>query len=238
MIRPFNWGQIWSSIAAAVQFIPQTLILSLAPFAIALMLGTLVAIARIWKVPVLSQLFAVVVTVLKGIPTYLLLVAASLISTLYYRQIAAAFGLKAGQDGINGIVLGVIVLSFAAVPTVSESIRGAMLTVSSDQSEAGYAAGLTRGQIMRRIIIPQTIPEAIPILTNNLVSMVKASALCSLVGVSEVLSASIRAADERYDLLEGYIAAALVYWVLCFVLEQGMNKLAYETSRFKFAIVA
>lgn len=238
MIRPFNWEQVWVSVTAAIQFVPQTLTLSLVPFAIALVLGTLVAIVRIWELPVLSQLFQFIVTIMKGIPTYLLLVAASLISTLYYRQIAGAFGIPAGEDGIDGVTLGVIVLSLAAVPTVSESIRGAMLTVPADQSEAGYAAGLTKWQIMRRVIIPQAVPEAIPVLTNNLVSMVKASALCSLVGVSEVLSASIRSASERYDLLEGYIAAALVYWVLCFVLEQGMSRLAYETSRFKFAIAA
>ena len=233
MTRAFNWAQLWISISRGIQFIPQTLILAFAPFVFSLLLGLLVCLIRIWKVPVIAPLLKAIVTIMKGVPVYLLLVTASLMVTLYFNGIAEKLGWNVRAQNINGITLGVVVISIASIPMMSEALRGAALSVPQSQYEAGYAAGLSRWQITRRVVIPQMIPEAVPLLTNNLVSMVKASALCSLIGVPEVLSASIRAANQRYDLLEGYIAAALVYWGLCFLVEKVMRRIELYTGRFK-----
>ena len=238
MIRPFSWSQVVDSFLAGVQFIPQTLILAIVPFLVAVVVGLVVAMVRIWKVPVLSQLLQAYVVIFKGIPVYLLLIAGSLTYIATFDVVAEHFGWAIRQKDVSMIWLGLFLLSIQAIPGVSEIIRGAFLSVSKDQYEAGYAAGLSRWQITRDLIIPQMIPEAMPGLTNCFVSFVKASALCSLIGVTEVMSAAVRAANVSYDLVEAYLASALIYWPLCASIEFVMGRIERRVSRFRAVLAA
>ncbi|PLS29357.1 amino acid ABC transporter permease [Bifidobacterium parmae] len=238
MIRPFSWQQVIDSLRAGAQFIPQTLILAIVPFLVALVVGMAIAMVRVWRVPVLSQIFQAYIVIFKGIPVYLLLIAGSLIYISYFDVVAQHFGWAVRQKDISMIWLGLFLLSIQSIPAVSEILRGAFLSVSDDQYEAGYAAGLSRWQVTRDLIIPQMIPEAMPGLANCFVSFVKASALCSLIGVTEVMSSAVRAANVSYDLVEAYIASAVIYWPLCAAIEFLMGRIERKVSGFKAVLAA
>lgn len=238
MIRPFSWSQVFDSLRAGAQFIPQTLILAIVSFLVALVVGMVIAMVRIWRVPVLSQIFQAYVVIFKGIPVYLLLIAGSLVYISYFDVVAQHFGWAIRQKDISMVWLGLVLLSIQSIPAVSEILRGAFLSVSDDQYEAGYAAGLSRWQVARDLIIPQMIPEAMPGLTNCFVSFVKASALCSLIGVTEVMSSAVRAANVSYDLVEAYIASAIIYWPLCAAIEFLMGRIERKVSGFKAVLAA
>ena len=232
-MRNFNFSQIWESFIFAVQFLPQTLLLVFVPFLFCLFFGLLIAVIRTWRIPVLSQVLQVVVTIVKGIPVYLLLIVSNLLYILYFDKAAAFLGLPFRTANINILYFAMFILIFSFTPGISEIWRGAMLAVPLGQYEAGQAAGLTRLQILRRIVLPQTIPEVIPGMTSMLIGLLKASALAYMVGVTEILNASIRAASISYNLLEGYIAAAIIYWALSIGIEKGMSVLAQHVGKFR-----
>lgn len=234
----FNFSQVVTSLIDGIRYIPQTLAIVVIALVISLLLGLVVAIVRLRRVPVLSQLFAVFITILKGIPVYLLLVFAYLVFTMYFDKVAAAMGLPLRQKDINGGVFGGLILSIAYIPFMSEALRGAFNAIPEGQYEAGRAAGLTGGQILRRIVIPQMIPEVLPNLTNGVIGLIKGSALVYMIGVMDILNAALKTANITYSIFEGYFAAALIYWVLCLIVEVVMNALTKWTGRFKYASAA
>ncbi|MCM1154044.1 MAG: ABC transporter permease subunit [Roseburia sp.] len=221
-----NFAQIWDSFTFALQFLPNTLILLVVPFLISLVLGLFIAIIRIWNVPVLAKLFQVLFAIMKGIPVYLLLVVSNLMYILYFDIFMQSLGLPFRRENINVISFAIFILVLAFLPGISEIIRGGLLSVSYGQYEAGYAAGLTRTQTMRRIILPQMVPEIIPGITSTLIGLLKAGALAYTVGVTDIMNAAVRIASRAYDLLEGYIAAAIIYWGLSILIEMIMGQVS------------
>ena len=91
--------------------------------------------------------------------------------------------------------------------------------VDKGQYEAGYASGLTKAQTFFHVIVPQAVRAVIPPLTNDILSLVKGTALVSVIGVSDILTDSINAASAAYSYLEAYVAA-LVFWGIGIVLER------------------
>jgi L-cystine transport system permease protein len=91
---------------------------------------------------------------------------------------------------------------------------------------------------MRRIILPQILPEVLPGMTNLLIALLKAGALSYALGVTDIMNAAVRAASNAYDLLEGYIAAALIYWGLSILIEQGMGLLVRHVGQYQKQLTA
>jgi L-cystine transport system permease protein len=233
-----NYAQIWESFVFALQFLPNTLILLIVPFFLCLGLGLLVAIARVWQVPVLAKVLQVVLTILKGIPVYLLLVVSNLLYTLYFDSFASAMGWSLRVQDIDVIYFAIIMITIAFLPGMSELLRGGLLSVPEGQYEAGYASGLSRWQTMRRIILPQMVPEVLPGMTNLLIALLKAGALSYALGVTDIMNAAVRAASYAYNLLEGYIAAALIYWGLSILIERGMGLLVRHVGQYQKQLTA
>mgnify|MGYP004682190209 FL=1 len=105
------YSQIWSSFCFAVQYVPTTLILLFVPLFFCTLLGFLVAVIRVWKVPFLGRFLQAVLTVFKGIPVYLMLVAANLLYILYFDRFAEAIGISARTSNINIIHLAKMLLT-------------------------------------------------------------------------------------------------------------------------------
>lgn len=233
-----NYAQIWDSFRFALGFLPNTLILLAAPFLLCLALGLLVAVVRVWRVPVLAKVFQVALTIVKGIPVYLLLVVSNLMYILYFDRFASWAGWSVRVENINVLYFAVLILTIAFLPGMSEILRGGLLSVPYGQYEAGYASGLTKVQTMRRIILPQMVPEVIPSMTSLMIGLMKASALVYALGVTDIMNAAVRAASNAYDLLEGYIAAALIYWGLSILIERGMGLLAKRVGQYQKQLIA
>lgn len=228
-----NYAQIWESFTFALEFLPNTLIMVFGTFVLLLFFGLLVAIVRVWKVPVLARFFQVLVTLIKGTPVYLLLIVSNLLLVLYFDTFAIWAGLSIRLADVNLVLAATLLMTFAFLPSMSELLRGGLLSVSYGQYEAGYAAGLTRMQTMRRIVLPQMVPEVIPAMTNMLIGLLKASALTFTLGVTDLMNAALRAAKASYDLLEGYIAAAILYWGLSIIIEVVMGQLSKRVGTYQ-----
>lgn len=204
----FSFEYLWKCLLSGVVYIPVTLRLALIPLFIALFLGTLIALARIFKVPVVEKVFKAFVAVYSGIPLMITL----LIFHLIY--------LSCFKPGKNGtMMLAYFTFTLSRTILVSESVRGAFLSIPKGQYEAAFSCGFSTFQTLRKIIIPQVIPVALPNLTNNTLGAIKNTSIVLVLGLVDVLNGSTIPCADTYSYVEGYVAAAIIYWAINAVVE-------------------
>ncbi|WP_094606752.1 L-cystine transport system permease protein TcyL [Sporomusa silvacetica DSM 10669] len=179
-----------------------------------LLLGTGIAVARLHKVPVLSQLAAAYVSFIRGIPILVLL----FIVYIGVPLAAGAFGANINRwDTLIFVMITYIVNSAAFL---SEIVRSAVAGVEKGQMEAALSVGMTRWQDFSRIIAPQAIQIAIPALGNTVVSLLKDTSLAYTLGIIDVIGIIQAISSSTHRSLEAYTAAACIFFVLSFILEQ------------------
>jgi L-cystine transport system permease protein len=229
----FNLAHFKESLIYGLAYLPNTLSLVFVPLVIGLTFGTVIALVRVYKVPVIGWLMAVFVTVYQGIPIVVALMIYNLIFMLKFNDLAAFLHLKKSISDMNNIWVGIFALSMAAVCSISEAVRGALLSIDKGQNEAGYSVGLTTIQTIKRIIIPQMIPVAIPMLINNVVGLIKASSVVMAIGIVEIVAGATIPSSRTYSFFEGYVAAAVIYWVFTVVVESLAQRLKQYTGKFR-----
>jgi L-cystine transport system permease protein len=207
-------------IGIALQYVPTVLLLALVPFFIGLVFGTLIAIIRILKIRLLSQILTIFVILIRGTPIVLILMILYLFTSMGFDQLAASLGLKIRSTGISYTFVAVLGMSLSATAYLSEALRSVFESVATGQYEAARSIGLNSAQLFRRVVIPQAIPVAIPLLANNLIRLVKGSSVASLISVVEIIGGTMIEATQNYKYLEAYIASAVVYWALCMSIER------------------
>ena len=113
---------------------------------------------------------------------------------------------------------GIITFSLNTGSYASETIRAAISSVDHGQWEAGAAIGMTRLQILWRIIIPQALRVALPPLSNSFISLVKDTSLAASITIMEMFEVSQQIAAANYQPLLMYTLVALIYAVFTTVL--------------------
>lgn len=224
---------ITESFIYGIKYLPKTLALICIPLLIGLVFGTLIALLRVYKVPVLSQLFAIFVSVYQGIPIVVAMLIYNLIYLMKCDSILKFIHSTKTIADTDSIIVGLFALSLLMICSVSEVVRGAMLSIDKGQQEAAYVVGLTRVQTICRILIPQMIPVAIPSLVNTIVGLIKATSIVYTVGIVEVLAGALVPASKKYTFFEGYLAAAFIYWLLTIMVELICRALERKTGRFR-----
>lgn len=182
-----------------------TIPLTLISFTIGLVIALFVALVQIAKIPVLRQLARFYVWIIRGTP-----------------MIVQMFVVYFGLPGL-GIVLppfpaAIIVFSLSVGAYCSETVRAAIESVPRGQLEAGYCVGMTFGQTMRHVIIPQALVTAFPPLSNSLIGLVKDTSLAYSIAIVEILATAQRIAARTYDYFWLYCEAGLIYLIFCTIL--------------------
>lgn len=108
---------------------------------------------------------------------------------------------------------GIITFSLNTGAYASETIRAAISSVPNGQWEAGAAIGMTRLQILWRVILPQALRVALPPLSNSFISLVKDTSLAASITIMEMFAVSQQIAAENYQPLLMYTLVAMVYAV-------------------------
>ncbi|WKB50994.1 amino acid ABC transporter permease [Eleftheria terrae] len=184
-----------------------TLVFAVLSMVLGLALGALVALLRVLEVPLLKQAAAVYVSAMRGTP---LLVQVFII---YY-------GLPSIGIEFSPLAAGVLALTLNVAAYLSESLRGAVLGVSSGQWMAGTSLGLSHLQVLRHIVAPQALRTAVPSLSNSLISLIKDTSLVSVIAVTELMLATKELISTTFQPFPLYLAAAGVYWVLSLCFER------------------
>ena len=197
----------------------ETLIVSFLSIGLAMILALLAALGRLSTFPPIYAISTFYVSLIRGTPLYL---------QIFF------FFLALPQLGIilSGRFAGVLALGLNYGAYMSETFRAGLASVSKGQREAAAALGMTPGQTMRRIILPQALRFAIPPMGNDFISMTKDSALVSATGfVREIMWRATRVGRAQFNNLEALIMAALFYWVMTLILTYFQNRLETRLSR-------
>ncbi|MFI6286538.1 ectoine/hydroxyectoine ABC transporter permease subunit EhuC [Streptomyces sp. NPDC051018] len=112
----------------------------------------------------------------------------------------------------------------------SEVVRGAVAAVSQGQREAGIALNFTPWQQLRRVVLPQAWPEMIPPFNNLLIELLKATALVSVMGVSDLAFGASLVRNATGESAPVYTVILVMYFVLAFVLTRGMRALERQAK--------
>ena len=171
------------------------------------------AIVRVLRVPVADSLVAVFISFFRGTPLLVQLF-------LFYYGLPQLLPALTSIDGITAAVIG-LTLHFSAY--MAESIRGAILGVDRSQWEAAQSIGMTQGQLLRRIVLPQASRVAAPTLMNYFIDLIKSTSLAFTLGVTEMMGAAQKEAAGSFLYLEAFLVVAVIYWIMVEALSVGQR---------------
>ena len=182
-----------------------TIPLTAISFAFALIIAVAVALVQFAKVPILTPLSRFYIWVIRGTP-------------LLVQLFIIFYGLPHVGILINPFVAAVVVFSINEGAYCAETIRAALESVPRGQLEAGLCAGMSWGQTIRRIVLPQAFRTAFPTLGNSLIAMIKDTSLAANITVTEMFMTTQRIVARTYEPLLLYIEVGLIYLLFCTVL--------------------
>lgn len=182
-----------------------TIPLTALSFTFALIIAVIVALIQFANVPILTQLARFYIWIIRGTP-------------LLVQLFIVFYGLPHVGILIDPFVAAVVVFSINEGAYCSETMRAALESVPKGQLEAGLCAGMSWGQTIRRIVLPQAFQTAFPTLGNSLISMVKDTSLAANITVTEMFMTTQRIVARTYEPLLLYVEVGLIYLIFCTVL--------------------
>lgn len=201
-----------------------TLAVAAASLAIALVLGLVGAMAKLSRSRAAQALAAVYTTLVRAVPDLVTMLLVFYGGQMLINQVADQLGW--GYVDINPFVAGVLTIGFIFGAYLTEVLRGAFLAVPAGQREAALAFGMSRGQVLRRIVGPQMLRHALPGLSNNWLVMIKSTSIVSVIGLTDMMSRAGQAAGATREPFLFYAAAALIYLAFTTLSELGFAWLA------------
>ena len=182
-----------------------TIPLTALSFTFALIIAVIVALIQFANFPILTQLARFYIWIIRGTP-------------LLVQLFIVFYGLPHVGILIDPFVAAVVVFSINEGAYCSETMRAALESVPKGQLEAGLCAGMSWGQTIRRIVLPQAFRTAFPTLGNSLISMVKDTSLAANITVTEMFMTTQRIVARTYEPLLLYVEVGLIYLIFCTVL--------------------
>ena len=214
-MRALDLDYMLGLVPVILGYVPLTLFMAGAGMVLALILGALLAVERVAKVPVLDWFVVLFISFFRGTPLLVQLF-------LFYFGLPQILPSLTQIDGVTAAIMG-LTLHFSAY--MAESIRAAIVGVDRSQWEAAQSIGMTQGQMMWRIILPQAARVAVPTLVNYFIDMIKGTSLAFTLGVTEMMGAAQKEAAGSFLYFEAFLVVAIIYWVIVEVLSQGQKRL-------------
>ena len=197
----YEFAGIWKYRGQFAKGIGLTLAATAAAYAIGLVAGVGVALARLSPLVPVRHLGDLYVEVIRGTP--------------FLAQLAIAYFGIAPLLGIdNKFVVGAIALGMFAAAYIGEIFRAGIESIDRGQVEAARSLGMSRSQAMRHVVFPQAFKRMIPPLTGELIALTKESSLLFYIGLVELMAVGRQVGVDTYDYLESYLVVAGLYLCL------------------------
>ncbi|MBU3840170.1 MAG: amino acid ABC transporter permease [Candidatus Ruminococcus intestinipullorum] len=193
-----------------------TLEITIMAVIIGVILGFLIAIIRSMhdktgKFKILNIICQVYLTVIRGTPTMI--------------QILIMYLIVFGWSSLNSIIIGGIAFGINSGAYVAEIVRSGIMSIPEGQTEAGRSLGLNYAQTMRYIIMPQAFKNVLPALVNEMIVLIKETAIIGYIGEMDLTKAAMLIQSRTYDPVLPLLTAALIYLAVVMLLTFFMNKL-------------
>lgn len=195
-----------------------TLLITVVSMFFGFILALIVAMARLKGNVVIRNIARFYVSIIRGTP---ILVQ---IFIIYYGL--PDYGIRLGPFTAAYLSLSINIGAY-----LSETFRGAIISVSKGQTEAAMSLGLTQWQTMYKVILPQAARVAIPPMGNTFIGMLKETSLVSIVTVTELLRSAQLLIAQYYIAMPFYLAIAVMYWVMSLLFSYILTTVEKKLSK-------
>ncbi|WP_327241449.1 amino acid ABC transporter permease [Streptomyces sp. NBC_01320] len=216
-----QWGEVGSYLTAGsvIDGIGLTVLLTVVAQGIGIVGGIVLAVMRRSSNPVLKTISGLYLWIFRGTPV--------LIQIIFWYNLALVFpavalhipftsiGFSVATNSlITPVAAAIIALGLNEAAYMAEIVRGGLISVEQGQSEAAATIGMTGGQAMRHVILPQALRTIVPPTGNELINMLKNTSLVSVIAARELLTASQQIYGVNYLVIELLIVASIWYLAL------------------------
>jgi len=196
-----------------LQFLPDgvlvTFQVTVESIILALIIGLFTGLGRISKNKLLNGIASLYVEVIRGIPL--------LVQLFYiYYALGRIINLPATMSAV-------IAMAVCYGAYMGEIFRAGIESIPHGQMEAARSLGMSSGQAMRHVILPQAFKTILPPVGNEFVALLKDSSLVSILAVSDLLRRGREFASESFTYFETYTMVALVYLIITLFLSKGVS---------------
>jgi glutamine transport system permease protein len=198
----FDWSVVWDGRYLFLQGVAMTVFLTIATMALAIPGGLLLAFLRLapwrpvnWATTAFVEFFRATPLVLQIYWAY------------YVLPVIADIRLSALATALIGLVCNISAFN-------SETFRAGIKSIRQGQVNAALALGMSRFQVMRKVVLPQAIMRVLPSLASNWVSLFKDTSLVSVIAVADLSYVAFKLRADTYRILEVLTAMAVIYWLL------------------------
>ncbi|MET0428639.1 MAG: amino acid ABC transporter permease, partial [Microvirga sp.] len=226
----FGWPIVaeWFTARSILQGLTVTLGLTVVAMIIGTAIGLVLAVMRMSDDTLFRSLAGLFIWFFRGTPLLVQLIFWYNLSTLFPQiAIAVPFGPTLASWNTNDLITpmtaAIAGLSLNEAAYMAEVIRGGLLSVDKGQVEATDAFGMTRTRALRRIILPQAMRSIIPPTGNQLISMIKATSLVSVIAMSDLLYSVQAVYNRTFEVIPMLMVAVIWYLVITSVLNVGQG---------------
>ncbi len=188
-----------------------TLSVTAAGFVIAVVLGLVVALARMAKNPVVSNIAQFYIELIRGLPV---IVTIFIVAFVVWDFIMDLFGVPPQTFLASNTVAATAAVGLIYAAFIAEVFRAGITSVPVGQREAGMSVGLNRLQVFRFIVWPQALKNVMPALGNDLIALLKDSSLVSILAVRELTQMTRLWTGRSFQFIVGFMVLASIYLTL------------------------
>ena len=234
----FEWGVVGTYLFdhRILSGLGTTLLLTVESSVIGLLLGAVIAVMRLSPISLLSVPAALFAVFFRGTPL--------LVQIIFWYNLAALYpvlslGIPGGPTFVSGsanelitpLAAGLLALGLNEGAYMSEIIRGGILGVDRGQVEAGKALGMRPSRVFRRIVMPQAMRIIVPPTGNEIIGLLKSTALVSVISVSELLFSAQVIYNQNLETIPLLIVVSIWYLVATTVMSIGQTFLERHFGR-------
>ena len=221
-----DFGKVFSgAMPLLLEGLKLTVITSLVSIAIGMVIGLLVCLMKMSKHAVPRAIAGVYIWIIRGTP---MLVQAFIV----FFGVPQVVRMFVTDFKFTALTAGIITLSLNAGAYLAEIYRGGIMAVPKGQTEAARSLGLSQGQAMRKVVLPQAVKFSIPSLVNQFIITIKDTSILSAIGMAELVNKAKTYVGSTYTFFETYLVVAAMYLVIISILMIISNyiekKLKYE----------
>ncbi len=238
-----NYRDAFDFIRIGLKVTAQT---SLISYVIALVIGLLAGLGRISRNVFIKNAARLYVELIRGIPMLVLIFFIALVGVPIIVDSINSFGLWLGSKGFVGAAAAFSLFSNQSIPMnvraivalsvtygafLAEIFRAGIQSIGRGQTEAARSLGMSFGQAMRFVILPQAVRNVLPALGNDFVAMVKDSSLVSLLAVRDITQVARLYAGSTFRFREAYVTLSVMYLTMTVALSLVLQALERRLRR-------
>lgn len=228
-----DWSFVATAFPQVLASVPITLLMVAVSIPIGWILGILIALIRIVKIPVLNQIVIVYQSFMRSVPMVVILFVVYYSLPLVISTYCSSIGLAVDVSAVPPIAYAIFAFVLDQSAYSSEAFRSAILSVDAGQLEAAESIGMTKPMAYVRIVLPQALTSALPNLNGLFVGLVQGTSLAYYVGVYEIMATSTLIANSSYSFIESYLITTVIYEVLSFIFNRIFRAIETRIGKYR-----